>query len=81
MRNGEEDTEKKLIRTHQDLEVHKIAYRFAMQIFREPKSSPMESRYSLKDHVCRSSRSACAYLAEAWRKERDEDRLLPITLI
>jgi four helix bundle protein len=73
--------ERKLIRTHRDLEVHQIAFRFAMQIFRENKSFPMEARYSLTDHVCRSSRSVCANLAEAWRKERDEHRLLPITLI
>jgi four helix bundle protein len=73
--------ERKLIRTHRDFEVHQIAFRFAMQIFRESKSFPMEARYLLTDHVCRSSRSVCANLAEAWRKERDEDRFLPFTLI
>jgi four helix bundle protein len=73
--------ERKCIRKHQDLEVHQIASRFTMQIFRESKSFPMEVRYSLTDQVCHSSRSVCANLAEAWRKRRDEDRLLPITLI
>jgi four helix bundle protein len=73
--------ERKLIRTHRDFELHQIAFRFAMQIFHESNSFPMEVHYSLTDHVCRSSRSVCANLAEAWRKERDEDRLLPITLI
>jgi hypothetical protein len=73
--------EKKLIRTHQDFGMHQIAFKFAMQICRESKSFPMEARYPLTDHVCRSSRSFCANLVEVWRKERDEDRLLPFTLI
>jgi four helix bundle protein len=73
--------EKKSIRTHQDSEVHQIAFKFAIQICRESKSFPMEARYPLTDHVCRSSRSVSANLAEAWRKERNEDRLLPFTLI
>jgi four helix bundle protein len=64
--------EKKLIRTHRDLEVYQIAFKFAMQIFRESKSFPMEERYSLTDQVRRSSRSVCANLAEAWRKRRYE---------
>jgi four helix bundle protein len=58
-----------------------MVFRFAIQIFHESKSFPMEERYSLTDQVCRSSRSVCANLAEAWRKRRDEERLLPITLI
>ena len=73
--------ERKLIRTHRDLEGHQIAYRFAMQIFRDSKSFPMEAHYSLTDQTCRLSRSVCANLAEAGRKRRNEDRLLPITLI
>jgi len=64
--------EKKLIRTHRDLEVYQIAFKFAMQIFRESKSFPMEERYSLTDQVRRSSRSVCANLTEAWRKRRYE---------
>src|SRR4030043_1878133 len=64
--------ERKLIRTHQDLEVYQIAFKLAMQIFRESKSFPMEERYSLTDQVRRSSRSVCTNLAEAWRKRRYE---------
>lgn len=64
--------DRKLIRTHQDLEVYQIAFKLAMQIFRESKSFPMEERYSLTDQVRRSSRSVCANLAEAWRKRRYE---------
>lgn len=64
--------ERKLIRTHRDLEVYQIAFKLAMQIFRESKSFPMEERYSLTDQVRRSSRSVCANLAESWRKRRYE---------
>ncbi len=62
--------EKKLIRTHRDLEVYQLAFDFAMKIFELSKSFPKEERYSLTDQVRRSSRSVCANLAEAWRKRR-----------
>lgn len=64
--------EKKLVRTHQDLEVYQMAFKVAMQIFDESKSFPIEERYSLTDQVRRSSRSVCANLAEGWRKRRYE---------
>ena len=64
--------EKKLIRTHRDLEVYRMAFDLAMDIFQESKSFPNEERYSLTDQVRRSSRSVCANLAEAWRKRRYE---------
>jgi four helix bundle protein len=73
--------ERKLVRTHRDLEVHQMAFRFAIQIFHEGRPFPMEQRYSLTDQVCRSSRSVFANLAEAYRKRRNEERSLPITLI
>lgn len=40
----------------------------AMDIFQLSKAFPKEETYSLTDQVRRSSRSACANLAEAWRK-------------
>src|SRR4030043_892169 len=64
--------EKKLIRTHRDLDVYKMAFEAAMQIFEKSRSFPIEERYSLTDQVRRSSRSVCANLAEAWRKRRYE---------
>jgi 23S rRNA-intervening sequence protein len=64
--------EKRLIRTHQDLDVYQKAFEIAMQIFRTSKSFPKEERYSLTDQIRRSSRSVCANLAEAWRKRRYE---------
>lgn len=68
--------EKKLIRTHHDLEVYQRAFELAMEIFQKSKSFPREERYSLTDQVRRSSRSVCANLAEAWRKRRYEASFL-----
>jgi four helix bundle protein len=62
--------EKKLIRTHQDLDVYQMAFDTAMLIFKESKSFPSEERYSLTDQVRRSSRSICANLAEACLRPR-----------
>jgi len=68
--------EKKLIRTHHDLEVYQTAFELAMRIFHKSKSFPKEERYSMTDQVRRSSRSVCANLAEAWRKRRYEASFL-----
>jgi len=68
--------EKKLIRTHRDLEVYQTAFDLAMKIFQKSKSFPKEERYSLTDQVRRSSRSVCTNLAEAWRKRRYEASFL-----
>jgi len=64
--------EKKLIKTHRDLDVYQVSFDIAMQIFQKSKSFHLEERYSLTDQVRRSSRSVCANLAEAWRKRRYE---------
>ncbi len=64
--------EKKLIRTHRELNVYQMAFEVAMNIFHESRSFPIEERYSLTDQIRRSSRSVCANLAEAWRKRRYE---------
>lgn len=68
--------EKKLIRTHRELNVYQMAFKVAMNIFHESRSSPIEERYSLTDQIRRSSRSVCANLAEAWRKRRYEASFL-----
>jgi len=64
--------EKKLIKTHRDMEVYQTSFDMAMQIFEKSKSFPVEERYSLTDQVRRSSRSVCANVGEAWRKRRYE---------
>ncbi len=63
---------KKRARTHNDLIVYRRAFETAMEIFHLSKKFPVEERYSLTDQIRRSSRSACANLAEAWRKRRYE---------
>ncbi len=41
-----------------------------MRIFRLSQQWPADERRSLTDQIRRSSRSACANIAEAWRKRR-----------
>ncbi len=60
----------KFISSHEDLEVYKIAFDAAMEIFELSKKFPPEEKYSLTDQIRRSSRSVCANLAEAWRRRR-----------
>lgn len=62
----------KLLLSHKELEVYKLAYRLAMDIFEITKSFPKEERYSLTDQIRRSSRSVPANIAEAYRKRRYE---------
>lgn len=53
-----------------DLEVYKLAFDTAMEIYNISKDFPFEEKYSLIDQIRRSSRSVCANLAEAWRKRK-----------
>jgi len=62
----------KLILSHKELDVYKLAYRSAMEIYKMSKAFPIEERYSLTDQIRRSSRSVAANLAEAFRKRRYE---------
>lgn len=56
--------------TINDLIAYKKGFALAMKIFEISKKFPPEERYSLTDQIRRSSRSACANLAEAYRKRR-----------
>ncbi len=67
---------RKPLRSHRELEVYKLAFDAAMQIFRLSKKFSPEERYSLTDQIRRSSRSVCANLTEAWRKRRYEGSFL-----
>ena len=58
------------IKTHEDLEVYRLAFKAAMKIFELFKNFPAEERFSLTDQIMRSSCSVCSNLAEAWRKRR-----------
>ena len=62
----------KLILSHKQLDVYKLAYKLAMEIYHLSKKFPSEERYSLTDQIRRSSRSVSANLAEAFRKRRYE---------
>jgi len=59
-----------IIKTHKDLDVYKISFDAAMEIFKISKNFPKEETYSLTDQIRRSSRSVPANLAEAFRKRR-----------
>jgi four helix bundle protein len=58
------------IRGAKELDVYKLAFSCAMQIFEISKAFPVEERYSLTDQIRRASRSVCSNMAEAWRKRR-----------
>ena len=68
------------ISTHKDLRVYQLAFELSMKIYKVSKSFPVEEKYSLKDQVRRSSRSVCANLAEAFRKE-DIQRILSLNCL
>ena len=53
-----------------DLEVYRLAFDTAMEIFQITKMFPKEEKYSLTDQIRRSSRSVCTNIAEAWRKRK-----------
>ena len=59
-----------LIKSHFELEVYKLAFEAAMEIFELTKSFPKEETYSLTSQIRDSSRSVCANIAEAFRKRR-----------
>jgi four helix bundle protein len=57
-------------RGYKDLKVYQLAYRLAMDIFRETKAFPQDERFSLTSQIRRSSRSVAANIAEGYRKRR-----------
>ena len=59
-----------LILSHKELDVYRLAYRLAMDIYHLSKNFPTEEKYSLTDQIRRSSRSVAANIAEAFRKRR-----------
>ena len=62
--------EKKVLKSHRDLDVYKMAFAAAMRIFRLTKKYPKEEMYSMTDQIRSSSRSVCSCISEAWRKRR-----------
>jgi four helix bundle protein len=64
------------IETAKDLNVYKLAYELAMEIFEATKSFPAEEKFALTSQIRRSSRSVCLNLREAWAKRRYEQHFL-----
>ncbi len=60
----------KRIRSVRELDVYKLAFETAMEIFGISKGFPKEEIYSLTDQVRKSSRSVCTNLSEGWRKRK-----------
>ena len=50
------------------LDVYKLAYKLAMEIYQLSKVFPMEEKYLLANQIRRSSRSMCANIGEGYRK-------------
>ena len=61
-----------LVKSHRELDVYKLSFNTALEIYDLSKSLPKEEKYSLTDQVRRSSRSVCANIAEGYRKRRYE---------
>lgn len=59
-----------IIKTHKDLQVYRLAFQTAVEIYQVSRFFPSEEKYSLTDQIRRSSRSVCANIAEAFRKKR-----------
>ena len=51
-----------------DLDVYKMSYDLAMQLFELSKGFPAEEKFALIGQIRRSSRSVCSNLREAWAK-------------
>ena len=64
------EKENRLAKSFKDLEVYKLAFEMAMELYEISKRFPTEEKYSLTDQIRRSSRSVCANIAEAWRKRK-----------
>ena len=52
-----------VIRSHEELDVYKLAFEAAMEVFELSKRFPREETYSLTDQIRRSSRSVCGNMA------------------
>lgn len=55
---------------------YECSFTLAKEIFEVSKSFPKEETYSLTDQIRRSSRSGCANIAEAYRKQRYEKHFI-----
>ena len=63
-----------MIKSFRDLEVHKLSYDLAMEIFFLTRSFPKEELYSLTSQIIRSSRSISSNIVEGWAKRIYENK-------
>ncbi len=56
-----------------DLEVYRLAFDLAMEVFELTKKFPKEEKYSLTDQIRRSSRSVPINIREGFAKRRYEN--------
>jgi four helix bundle protein len=63
-----------MIKSYKDLEVFKLSYDLAMDVFLLTKSFPKEETYSLTSQIIRSSRSISANIVEGWAKRIYENK-------
>ncbi len=59
-----------MLQGYRDLKVYQVAYKLAMDIFKETKTFPHDERYALTSQIRRSSRSVAANIAEGYRKRQ-----------
>ncbi len=59
---------KRKLHGYKDLDVYKLAFKIAMELFVETKKFPKDEKYALTDQMRRSSRSIAANISEAWGK-------------
>ncbi len=64
-----EDRKGKTIRTFEDIEVFKRAYRVSLEVHRISLTLPPSEQYGLADQIRRASKSICANLAEGYGKQ------------
>ena len=62
-----------MIKSVSDLDVFRLSYQLAMEIFQTAKTFPKEEKYSLTDQIVRSSRSVSANIAEDWGRRTYEN--------
>ena len=64
---------KNVIKTYRDLEIYKLSYQLAIEIFSITKKFPKDEMYSLSSQIRNSSRSVPSNIAEGWSKRRYEN--------
>jgi four helix bundle protein len=60
------------VQTAKELDVYKVSYALAMEIYQISKTFPPEEKFALTSQIRRSSRSVPMNLREAWAKRRYE---------